>query len=99
MVMSKSLSDWIEFVQRFFTSDPERAGTIFEKGVNIHPAQAVGAPSLMLEHFELVPVVPVQSVLGTEPHEALIILYDLVYSGLCHYFPRAESGEMDIFPF
>jgi hypothetical protein len=62
-VMSECLGNWIEFVQEFIASNPERAGTVFEERGNQHPAQTVGSPWLVLEHLELVAVIPVQSIL------------------------------------
>jgi len=50
--------------------------------VDKHATQAVRPPGLMLEHFKPVPIVPVESVLRCEPHEAEVVLDDRGNSGL-----------------
>lgn len=72
-------------------------GTVFEKGGNQYTAQAVGSPGFMLEHFEFVAVVSVQSILRPKPDESLIILYNLGYFRLRQSIFHGESRETDIF--
>src|SRR6202051_5050984 len=80
-VESKGLGHRIKFVQELITQapNPQRAGTVFEEGSNVHPAQTVGAPGLVLEHFERVAIVAIDPILRTKPHEALIVLHNLDY--------------------
>jgi len=61
-VVSKGVGQWVE-LSGTPRIHPERAGTVFEQGINEHPAQAVAVAGLVLKHFELVAIVPVQPIL------------------------------------
>src|SRR5258708_29179957 len=50
----------------------------------------------MREHLEFVSVVPIQTILSSEPHESLIVLYDLSNLGLGEPLSGRQSGESDI---
>jgi hypothetical protein len=78
-VVSECLGNWIEFIQELIASNPQRAGTVFEQGRNVYPAQTVRPSGLVLKHFELVSVVPVQPVLRAKPQEAPVVLDNLGY--------------------
>src|SRR5579863_3105511 len=78
-VVSKCLGDRVKLIQKVITPDPEGARTILEQRVDVDPAQTIGNPRLVLKHFELVAIVPVQPILRTKPHESPIILHDLPY--------------------
>src|SRR5271167_433149 len=53
-VMRECLSNWIEFVQEFIASNPKRAETVFEQGVNVDSTQAIGNASHVLKNSKLV---------------------------------------------
>ena len=50
----------------------------------------------MCEYSEFVSVVTVQTILRPEPHESLIVLYDLKNSGLGQALSSGEPREADI---
>ena len=64
--------------------------------MDINTAQAVLARRVMREHLEFVSVVPIQTILSSEPHESLIVLYDLSNLGLGEPLSGRQSGESDI---
>ena len=64
--------------------------------MDINTAQAVLARRVMREHLEFVSVVPIQTILSSEPHESLIVLYDFINLGLGKSLSGRQSGESDI---
>lgn len=77
-VLCKRLGRRVEFIEKLVASDPERTTAILEEGTNVHAAEAGGSSWIVNEQSEVVAVVTVQPILGAKPHEALIVLYDLV---------------------
>src|SRR5579859_3983375 len=95
-VMSKCLSDRVEFIQELIASDPKCARAVLEKRVNVDAAQTIGNTRLVLKHFELVAIVAIQTILGPKPHKALIVLHNLPYHGLRQTIFCGEPRETDI---
>jgi hypothetical protein len=88
----------LEFIKELTASDPERAIAILEKGVNDYPTEAVGVPWIVNENFEVVAVVPVQSILGAKPHKALIVLHNVGSFCLRQPVGCGEACESDVRP-
>jgi hypothetical protein len=80
--MRKGLRFWIEAVYEPLGSYPKVVQMIFEQGVHVHTTKAVGIAGLVFEYLVLVPVVPVEPIPGTEPHESLGVLNNRINSNL-----------------
>lgn len=65
---------WIETAQAICSTDPEITCVVLLNDSNIVVDDRAGVELHMLVDFESVPVKTIQTVLRTEPHEALAVL-------------------------
>ena len=89
--MRENFRAGIESIQDLIAADPEGSRAILKEGENKRARETVRIARFMHEQLELIAVVAIQPVLGSEPHEAPIILYDLGNSRL-----RKTVGSGDV---
>ena len=64
------------------TADPENAIPIFVDNSDCVIAEAVGVIRVVLVGFEKVPIVAIESSIGAESHEAVVVLGDVLNAEL-----------------
>jgi hypothetical protein len=73
----------IEPIQHLIAADPQEARAILEQRENKRTRQAVSSCLRFVhEQLELIAVVAIQPVLGSEPHEPQVVLNDLSHPRL-----------------
>src|SRR5580692_474395 len=74
-VMGEGLADGIKLVDNGITANPQSPRAVFDQAVDVHAAETIRSPRLMLEHLELITVITVQSILRWEPDKPKIVLH------------------------
>src|ERR1700722_19807909 len=72
--MLKRLRRRVKSVEKPITANPYGPGAIDKQGAYIGATQAFRPARLMLEDLRFISVIPVESVLRTEPHEPNFVL-------------------------
>ena len=75
-VRSELLGSTVESVEAIGGSNPEGASSVFMKGINVTVAQLIRQVRHGLEDSNRIPIVAIETVLRTKPHEPPAILFD-----------------------
>ena len=78
----EDLAARVETVEKAIAADPERVRAIPQERIDPDAAEAVLLPRIVSEHPQLMAIVSVKAALGPEPHEALVVLDDLLHARL-----------------
>ena len=72
---------------------------ILEQGVHVHTAETFGIAGFVFKYLELVPVVSVEPIPGTKPHESLCVLNNRLNSNARQSLRAGQLSESDIAAF
>jgi hypothetical protein len=81
-VVRKDFGARIHAIQGFIAAYPQDSIAILEKRGDKRARKAIPTRRIVYEHLEIVAVVAIESVLGTEPNEASVILDNLCHTSL-----------------
>jgi hypothetical protein len=86
----------VECIQQLISTNPDRAITVLEGGVDVNSAQAIGIITIMLENLKGIAVEPIDAMLRAEPHETVVVLNYLSNAGLREALGQRHPSELDI---
>jgi hypothetical protein len=80
--LGERLRNGVKAVQVLIRADPQRARSILKQGMNKNSADTIWVVGFGFVDLELVAVVAVEPIVGTEPQKSLLVLQDVIYSAL-----------------
>src|SRR5882757_7857728 len=82
VVVGEGLVARIEAIEYLVTPYPQQAGAVLEQRGDPRSGETVRPQRIVHIHFEFIPVIAVEAILGAKPHESPVVLDDLGDAGL-----------------
>src|ERR1700722_10155486 len=99
MIVTEFFRKRVKAVERLVCSDPNRAGAVLEQRIDVNPTKAFLAFRIMFEDFEIVTVIAIQAVPGSEPDKPLIVLNHIRNPDLREALGGGYPSKADILTF